>query len=152
MSPRQKHQLLWSRFVNVHVKAGHNIIANDFHMEHLNRVVKKAVRGTGAKKGDESLKRIGRVVGPLAKVMSNFDKSVLKNTNASKGHHKCASAKKDQEKVINEMLNRASVFTEKEDRFHRYFKHMTTKGSIFMMVNKKTLKKWIKENVTVSDN
>ena len=64
MSPRQKHQLLWSRFVNVHGKVGHNI-ANDLHMEHLNRVVKNAVHGFGAKKIDEFLKRIGRVVGPL---------------------------------------------------------------------------------------
>ena len=83
MSPRQKHQLLWSRFVNIHGKVGHNI-ANDLHMEHLNRVCKNAVRRVGARKSEESLKRIGRVVGPL---MSKFDKNVLKRTD-SIGHHK----------------------------------------------------------------
>ena len=148
MSPRQKHQLLWSRFVNVHGKVGRNI-ANDLHMEHLNRVCKNAVRGIGAKKSEESLKRIGRVVGPLAEVMSNFDQNVLKTGKDGIGHHKRAAADKDRDMIVNELLNRADVFTETENRFHRHFKNMTNKGSIFMNVNRKTLEKWIKENVVV---
>ena len=148
MSPRQKHQLLWSRFVNVHGKVGRNI-ANDLHMEHLNRVCKNAVRGIGAKKSEESLKRIGRVVGPLAEVMSNFDQNVLKTGNDGIGHHKRAAADKDRDMIVNELLNRADVFAETENRFHRHFKNMTNKGSIFMNVNRKTLEKWIKENVVV---
>ena len=147
MSPRQKHQLLWSRFVNVHGKVGRNI-ANDLHMEHLNRVCKNAVRGIGAK-SEESLKRIGRVVGPLAEVMSNFDQNVLKTGNDGIGHHKQAAADKDRDMIVNELLNRADVFTETENRFHHHFKNMTNKGSIFVNVNRKTLEKWIKENVVV---
>ena len=98
-----------------------------------------------------SFKRIGRVVGPLAIVLSNFDKNVLKSTD-SIGYHKRASAKKGQDLIIKELLNRAYVFTEAENRSHRYFKPMTKEGSIFMKVNKKKLEKWIKENVTVDRN
>ena len=80
-SPRLKHQLLWSRFINVHGLPGHNI-AGDLHMEHLNHVCKQAIQGIGAKKKrTEALTRIGKAVGPLASVTSNFDENVLKPTN-----------------------------------------------------------------------
>ena len=35
VSPREKNQLLWSLFVNVHGMSGHNVAA-DLHMKHLN--------------------------------------------------------------------------------------------------------------------
>ena len=38
LSPRQAHQVVWSRFVNVHGLPGHNIPC-DLHMEHLNRLL-----------------------------------------------------------------------------------------------------------------
>lgn len=36
VSPRMKHQMMYSRFVNVHGKTGKNVPC-DLHMEHLNR-------------------------------------------------------------------------------------------------------------------
>lgn len=147
LSPRQKHQLLWSRFVNVHGLPGHNIPC-DLHMEHLNRVCKQAIQGIGAKKTKESVVRIGKALGPLAEVTTNFDKSVLKPSNDHvPGHHKYAAATKDQSMVINELLNHACVFTESPKRSHQHFKTFTTKGSIFSKVNKKTLQKWIQDNI-----
>ena len=76
LSPRQKHQLLWSWFVNVHGLLGHNVAA-DLHMEHLNHICKQAIQGVGAKKRKESITRIGKALGPLAQVTANFDKDVL---------------------------------------------------------------------------
>lgn len=49
LSQRQAHQLMWSRFVNVHGKIGRNV-ACDLHMEHLNCVCKEAVKAVGANK------------------------------------------------------------------------------------------------------
>lgn len=58
LSPRQAHQLLWSRFVNIHGLIGRNIPC-DLHMEHLNRVCKDAIKGVGANKTVETIQRVG---------------------------------------------------------------------------------------------
>ena len=123
---------------------GHNIPC-DLHMEHLNRVCKQAIQGIGAKKRKESVVRIGKTLGQLAEVTTNFDKSVLKPSNDHVlGHHKCAAATKDQIMVINKLLNHAWLFTELPQRSHQHFKTFTTIGSIFSKVNKK---KWIQDNI-----
>ena len=59
------------------------------------------------KKSEESLKRIGRVVGPLAEVTSNFDQNVLKTGNDGIGHHQQTAVDKDRDMIVNELLNRA---------------------------------------------
>ena len=43
LSPCLSHQLVWSQFVNINGKEGHNIPCN-LHMEHLNRVLKETSR------------------------------------------------------------------------------------------------------------
>ena len=151
LSPRQKHQLLWSRFINVHGMPGHNI-AGDLLMEHLKHICKQAIQGSGAKKEKESITRIGKALGPLAEVMANFDKNILKPTNDHiAGRHKYASVTRDQNMIVNELLNHACVFNESQKRTHRYFRTFLTKGSIFMKVNKKTLEKWITDNIPGRD-
>ena len=151
LSPRQKHQLVWSRFVNVHGLPGHNVAA-DLHMEHLNHICKQAIQGVGAKKRKESITRIGKALGPLAQVTANFDKDVLRPTHDHKaGHHKYAPASKDLDTLINELLNHACVFDESQSRSHQHFKALTTKGSIFMNVNKKNMEKWMQDNIPSHD-
>lgn len=54
LSPRLSAELLWSRFVNVHGLPGRNIPA-DLHMEHLNRVVKEAIKVLGVNKSNVSI-------------------------------------------------------------------------------------------------
>lgn len=147
LSPRQKHQLLWSRFVNVHGLPGRNI-AGDLHMEHLNRICKQAIQGVGAKKRIEAIRRIGKASGPLAEVTSNFDENLLTPTNDHvAGRHRLASVTRDQDMVVNELLNHACVFNESHQRTHRHFRMFITKGSIFMNIDKKSLEKWITDNI-----
>lgn len=55
---RMKHQLLWSRTVNVHGKPGKNI-AMDLYMEHLNRELKSSVCHLGANATENTIKRVG---------------------------------------------------------------------------------------------
>ena len=116
-------------------------------MEHLNHVCKQAIQGIGSRKRKEAITRIGKAVGPVAAVTSNFDENVLKPTNKHlAGHHKCASDSRDQEMIISELLNHACVFSETA-RSHRQFKSFNNKSSIFMKVNNKTFEKWIKDNI-----
>lgn len=64
-------------------------------MEHLNYACKDSIRGLGANKTEKSIKssRIGKALGPLMSIMSNYDISVLeKETKSSR--HNVASSKK----------------------------------------------------------
>ena len=53
LPPRQAHQLIWSRFVNIHGNgiAGHNIPCD----LHLNRLCKDSVRHMGANKTEKTI-------------------------------------------------------------------------------------------------
>ena len=55
LSPRQREQLLWSRFINTSGQPGQNK-SWDLHMEHLNRVVLEESNVT-----PKSISRIGKV-------------------------------------------------------------------------------------------
>ena len=58
-------QLKWSRFINTHGHAGHNISC-DLHMEHLNKLAKVAVDGLGANKTEKAIQRVGKAIGTMA--------------------------------------------------------------------------------------
>ncbi len=72
LSERQAKELIWSRFVNMHGRIGKNI-PNDLHCEHLNRLVKTAIRGVGANKTQKSITRIARALGTVAPILDRFD-------------------------------------------------------------------------------
>ena len=57
LSPRLAEQLKWSRFINTHGSAGHNISC-DLHMEHLNKLAKVAVDGLGVNKSEKAITRV----------------------------------------------------------------------------------------------
>ena len=68
---RLAEQLKWSRFINTHGHAGHNISC-DLHMEHLNKIIKVAVQGLGANKTEKAIQRVGRGIGTMADTMDTF--------------------------------------------------------------------------------
>ena len=143
LSPRQAQQLLYSRFVNVHGVRGRNIAA-DLHMEHLNRTCKDAIRGLGANKTEKSIVRIGKAIGPLMSVTSNYDHSVLgKESKSSK--HKVPSSEKDRRLIMNELMGRASVF---EGVAGRRYKHSCAlQKSLFHKMDRKVFEGWIEETI-----
>ena len=49
LTPRHAQELIWSRFVSTHEAPGRNI-PSDLHQEHLNRIVKDAIRGLNTNK------------------------------------------------------------------------------------------------------
>ncbi len=72
-TPRMQRQLLWNRTVNVHGKAGRNVSC-DLHMEHINRECKGAIGILGSNISDETVGRVGRSIGELMKVTTQYDR------------------------------------------------------------------------------
>lgn len=57
---------------STHAGPGHNI-PEDLHQEHLNRVVKDAIRGLGANKTEPAILHVGKALGTLEPVLRQFD-------------------------------------------------------------------------------
>ena len=119
-SQRQKQQLLWGRFINIHGLPAQNIPC-DLFMEHLNRVCKEAVNGLGANKTPKGLDRIGKIVGTLDEVLRNFDKD--NSISERSGKHKVASIKKDLNTVVKVLIDE-SVFKYSSGRYHPTFRNI----------------------------
>lgn len=114
LSPREAAELIWCRFVNVHGCPGRNI-ANDLHMEHLNRNCKTPIRGLGANKTPESMSRIANALGTVVPVLDNFDDN--NKVPKTSGNHNPQNAAKDL-KMLMSVLKDASVFCDRGVRFH----------------------------------
>ena len=84
---------MWSRRINVHGLAGRNI-PSDLYMEHLNRICKEAVLTLGANKTKTALQRVGRCVGVLHSLMSQYD--IDTKVADLSGRHSFPSADKDR--------------------------------------------------------
>ena len=89
-------------------------------MEHLNRVVKESIKGLGANKTGPAITRIGKALGTIVPVLSNFDRD--NGVAHLSGAHQVASTKKDMETIIKE-LDKAKVFSEINGRSHSSFKN-----------------------------
>lgn len=119
LSPRLSAELIWSRFVNVHGHPGKNIPL-DLHMEHLNRIAKDAVKNLGANKTEKAIAQIGRAIGTIAPTLQQFDS--ITGVNKLSGTHHMASAEKDRNIIVGELLQ-SKVFNTIPGRKHRSFPH-----------------------------
>ena len=117
LPPRLSAELLWSRFINVHGQPGKNIPA-DLHMEHLNRLVKEAIKHLGANKTERAIMRIGKAVGTLAPVLALFDQE-LEIGSVSDTHH-VASFEKERNILVHELV-KSNVFCNVPGRKHSAF-------------------------------
>ena len=117
LSPRLSHELLYSRFINVHGRQGKNIPA-DLHMEHLNRIAKDAIKGLGANKPEKAIVRVGRALGTIAPVSQNFDDD--NGVPPLSGGHNVSQYKKDVA-IPASVLQTANVFQEISSRLHKTF-------------------------------
>lgn len=117
LSPRLSSQLLWSRSVNVHGRAGKNI-PGDLYMEHLNRVAKECISHLGAGKTPKAICRVGKAIGTIAPVLDQFD--VANSIKKVSGAHKPPSNNKDMNTILNFLLQQ-KVFTVIPKRAHHSF-------------------------------
>ena len=135
LSPRLSAELLWSRFINVHGRPGENIPA-DLHMEHLNRLVKEAIKNLGSNKTEHAIMRIGRAIGTLAPVLQQFDQE--NQVRSVSGAHQRASYDKDRNIIVCELL-KSEVFITTPGRKHNSFPNpahvLHTKKRTYALVN-----------------
>ena len=142
LSPRQREQLVWSRFVNTKGKPGANKPC-DLHTEHLNRTVKAALGTQSSNLKPSAINRIGRCAGPLDAVCQQFDSvsSVWKPS----GKHCRASWKEDVIKIATK-LREVQVFQEKASHKHDKFPSVT--GSLISRLDFKGFEGWVKKWLT----
>ena len=101
----------------VHGLAGRNI-PSDLYMEHSNRVCEEAVLTLGANKTKTALQRVGRCVGVLHSLMSQYDIDT-KMAHLS-GRHSFSSADKDRRILIKELID-TNVFSYCKGRVTQLF-------------------------------
>lgn len=143
LSPREKMQLVWSRFVNTKGKPGCNV-ACDMHMEHMNRACKDILHHLGANISNQSIVRAGKCIGPITKVTERFDSET--NIASTLSSHSAASMQKDLSTIIQE-LSTNKVFVPHEERLHKSFATMTNK--VFMKMKKDELFTWMLKNIQI---
>ena len=90
--PHRMAQVIWSRFVNIRGVPDGNIPA-DLHNEHLNKISKEAVRALGSNKTEESVIRVGKALGTIIPILSQFDED--NGISLPVGRHSEASINKD---------------------------------------------------------
>ena len=140
LPPRLAHQLVWSRFVNVHGIQGRNI-PFDLQIEHMNRLVKDCVKHLGANKTGKAIIRFSKALGPVSKIISSFDSH--HNSQSHSGLHKVSSIEKDRDSLIKELREKAHVFKYTPGRFHKSFPKFI-KNPIKLLAQK-TFYKWLEE-------
>ena len=137
LSPRQKEQLVWSRFVNYSGGAGANKAA-DLHMEHINWTMKAALGSQLSNITPRAVARAGQAAGPLVNIATQFDNmaTLLKPS----GKHTAVSYEKDLNLVVETLHNKAKVFKNIGERKHECF---SIKPSPFQTLNKETIVAWM---------
>ena len=120
LSPRHAEELLWSRCINVHGIRGRNI-CGDLHMEHLNRLVKEAIKGLGANKTEKSICRVGKALGTILPVLDTYDSEC--GVSEISGSHSKPRAEKDIN-IISSTLLDSKVFQRTSKKKHPTFPHV----------------------------
>lgn len=136
-SERMKHQLIWSRTVNVHGRMGKNV-SMDLHMEHLNRNLKSCIRHLGANVAEKTIQRTGYCLRHLMNITSNYDKST--SIPLESAFHTSRSLSRDLKLVMDE-LQATDVFNETEKRKHSEFPSF--KCNVAGAIKRDDLKAWL---------
>ena len=137
LNPRERTQLLYSRFINTHGLPGKNISC-DLHMEHLNRLLKDSIQALGANKTPNAINRLGRCIAPLADVLDRYD--TAHSAEAQQSSHKPPKLDKDLTTLVKELL-KAEVFNNKPGRKHRSFSSFTNNPMSSLLKN--DVQKWM---------
>ena len=140
-TPRMKKQVMWERTVNIHGRPGKNV-PMDLHMEHINRACKEAMGSLGSNINEEAVARIGKGIGEIMKITTQFDK--VNSIPEVSGRHSRRSAELDMEKVMSQ-LQTAKVFDSIPRRKHSTFPKFQANAS--GRITWKDLEQWMKKQV-----
>ena len=138
LSPRKLSELKWSRTINTHGKAGHNVPC-DLHMEHLNRRLKRCIRSAGSNIYPKAIERVAKSLGPISHVCTQFEKGLSLTEN--KDYHTYPSFKKDLD-MITQLLARERVLADDTRTYDSY------KGEpLLESISWDTISEWVKEKL-----
>ena len=108
LSPREKAQLRWGRFINTQGRQGCNIPC-DLHMEHLNRQLMSIMRNMGANVTNKSISVAAKSIGVVNNICKAFESEV--EAKSSSDHHPPPSFTRDLNMII-VVLNEQDVFSD----------------------------------------
>ena len=152
LPPRLAQQLLWSRFVNVHRRPGHNVPV-DMHMEHLNKIVKGAISFLGSNKSEKAITRIGQSIGTLSSVLDNFDEN--NHSQDTSSTQKRPTTQKDIQVAVKELFKADSLKIESTKRKHSHLPHprdnlrVKDKGELLQWLTSKHIPVFVMMSVTL---
>lgn len=139
LSPRQAMDLKWSRTINTHGGAGHNIPC-DLHMEHLNKRL-KMMCNLGSNMTPGAVKRSAKALGTVSHICSRFEQECEIFTN--KNYHTVPSFSNDLSK-IQQQLERDKIFIVTNNRHHASF---PTHQPLLQNLDWKKATEWVKEKI-----
>ena len=138
-TPREAHQLKWSRVVNVHGGTGRNMPV-DLHNEHLNRTLKDSVGEMGANLSESAIVQRSKSLKGVMDVVQTFD--VNTNLHAVSTDHTVSSSKKDEDAMLTELL-KSQVFDYIPGRKHKSFANI--RPNVSGHINASKFFQWLQE-------
>ncbi|KAL5502833.1 hypothetical protein EMCRGX_G009668 [Ephydatia muelleri] len=143
LPPRYAAQMLWGRFVNIHGKTGCKDSA-DLHMEHLNRLCRDAISHLGANKTPSAISKVGKALGPLSEIITNFD--AMTGTVVTKAHTR-RSEEEDLNKLVTELVHNGN-FHMQPGRFHQNFKSIES-NQLISSINVNKFRDWMMQQLRI---
>ena len=143
LPPNLAEQLKWSRCVNSHGLPGHNISC-DLCMEHINRLVKIAIKGLGANKSKKAIGRVAKAMGILSEVTKSFDSKVGIASPSEK--HSDPKIAQDL-KCLTEQLIDCNIINPQNQ--HTYNSLPNLKKNLIQTLEEENLKSWMVERLSM---
>ena len=99
-------ELIHNRFCNVSGKAGGNIPL-DLRMEHLNKLLKTALKQLGSNISEDAAQRIAKALPGLERLISNVDSDC--NVTGKRGYHNAKHLKETVLQITQDLLSEEAV-------------------------------------------
>ena len=138
-SPTVAAQVKWSRFVNIHGKLGHNVPV-DFHMEQLNKVLKRLLLGLGANCNKDSMVRVSHYIGKLQQMTCSLDKHL--HLAPQHNHHSKRASDDDEKLIVKELVEKSRIFQFIPGRQHASYPNISS--SVMEGIDADKFLRWIK--------
>ena len=95
LSPRQAHQLMWSRFVKAHLVTISSVISI---MEYLNRLCKVSIKNMGVNKTEKAIECASKGIHTTAAIVQRFDD--ITSIGSPSDKHSSTSYSRDRDLIL----------------------------------------------------
>ena len=137
-SERKAVQLLYSRFINTHGRAGCNIPC-DLHIEHLNRRLKTVLQNLQSNVQVASITRAAKSIGVVHEICQQFEKETSMSKSQS-GRHKMPMMNREVNLIVEALTESPSVLDQFPNRCHKSF---TFKESLLQKFDREAIEEWM---------